>query len=127
MRQAPAQITGAGADVGHSVARAQAQRLQQQIGALFLLAFGAFEPIGALVPHDLRNFAAFVKLANAIGIVLGIVSVGRRSGGAVGGRLREGASGRQEAAQAKKDSFRGGHGSAHSACPPGQTHLLLES
>src|SRR5262249_61346649 len=57
--------------------------------ALFFEAFGALQPFGALVAHDVRDLAAHIKLANAVGVMIGARFVDWLAGGR-GRRLRGG-------------------------------------
>ena len=74
----PARVVAAAAtDVGDGIAAFELERRHEQIGALFLLPFGAFKPVGGLVAHDVRNLAAHEKLADAIRVMLGTGFVAR--------------------------------------------------
>ncbi len=77
---APTHVPGACADVRGRVAGMKRQQLQQQIRALFLLAFRALQPISGLMAHDMRNFASGVKLPNSVGVVVSAISIIRRFG-----------------------------------------------
>jgi hypothetical protein len=65
-RHPPRQVAGAGADVGNHHAGSELERLQQEVGAFFALAFRAIQPVVGLPAHDVRNFAAHVVLAGAV-------------------------------------------------------------
>jgi len=59
-----------GADVGDGVAGLEVQRSQQEVRPFLLVPFWPLQPISGLMTHDMGDFAAHVKLADAIGVVL---------------------------------------------------------
>jgi hypothetical protein len=63
---APAVVTGAGADVGDDETGAEVEQGMEEVGAFLVGAFGAFEPKGSLVAHDVGDFAVEEELAGAI-------------------------------------------------------------
>jgi hypothetical protein len=83
--------------------------LQEKVRALLLLPFRAFQPIGALVPHDLRDLAPGVKLADAVGIMLDTILVGG-SLGKTRARRNETATDQDKLARSSD------HGDHHAAC-----------
>ena len=76
-RHAPTVVAGARADIRHGVARFELQGFEQKFRFLLVFAFRAFQPVRRLMAHDVGDFAAEVKFADAVGVVLLTVFVTR--------------------------------------------------
>ena len=70
--QAAAEITCAGANVGHGLTTPKPELADQLVGLFLGNAFGPFQPIGRFMAHDLGDLTAHVELADAIR-VMGLV------------------------------------------------------
>lgn len=81
-RDREGEVARACTDVRHDVVRLQRQPFDEQIRALHQLAHGPIEPAGGAVPHDVRDLAAQVDLADAVGVgqALLVVLPGRDPG-----------------------------------------------
>ena len=62
-------IAGAGAEIGDRLSGLDPERVDHQLRLLFGLALRALEPENAARSHDLRDLAAEIELADAVGIV----------------------------------------------------------
>ena len=60
----------AAADIRDDFTVAKFQCINQQVRALLLLAFRAFQPIGGLMTHDVRDFPTQIEDPDAVAIVL---------------------------------------------------------
>lgn len=87
-RHAPRVIAGAGADIGDDHAWLESEEIMEEVGTFLVDALGAFKPGGALVAHDLGDFAIQIEFSRAIPggwAVLVPGGIGRGRGGGRGG------------------------------------------
>jgi hypothetical protein len=80
---AHSEIAGACSYVSHNISRFELHMLNDLLWCFGLCTLRAFKPLGAGYAHHLSDFAAHIKLANAVGMVLGARFVdGRAAPGA---------------------------------------------